>query len=231
MREATFDWGIPPAGRPGAGTALLLFTVTAALAAGVGVALALLTGLTPWVGLGAGAAAIGYFVTRGRSALRQAGARRTTAAAEPRLASLVEGLAGDLGTKPPQMWIYGGGGPNALACRAGGGAVAVSRSAVEDLTRTELEALVAHCLIRLSARHSQAAAVGSVGSWVAERVGVIVGTEDDARTAALTRYPPAIIGAIRKSEPARGRFAPFYFAAEGPSHTPAAERMAALVDL
>ena len=229
------DWGAPrAAGRPGrgrgpravglagagvlvvAGGYLLAGTTGAAVA---GVALALLAGVAAlWVS------------AQGRLAVRAAGGRPVSPGEAPRLENLVRGVATDLGMAPPAVWIAPEGGPNALVCKNRAAALlAVRRSAVDELTLTELEAVVAHCLVRVRlgdlGMTAVAAAVGAPG------LGPRVGGADDAGAAAVTRYPPALASAIAKAAPVSGRWAPFWFVAEGPSHVPSTERIAALEDL
>jgi Zn-dependent protease with chaperone function len=232
MDEA-FDWELPADDTPARlSRAVALAAGMAVAAALLGTGAAFIAGLPPLSGAAAGVVGVAvYMASRGRTALRASRAHRIRPEAEPRLASLVTGLSGDLGLKPPSIWIYETQGPNALVCGAGGGALAVARSAVDDLTRVELEALVAHCLVRLSSRATRIATVASIGRPIARLLGVIVGPFEDVRTAAVTRFPPALGAALEKAHLARGRHAPFYFAADGPSHADVDERRRALSDL
>jgi hypothetical protein len=121
--------------------------------------------------------------------------------------------------------------PNAMVCRAKGPALAVTRGLLDDFTRTELEAVIAHCMVRLLStdveRASMALAQGPLGTRSIPRVGY----EDDVRAAAVTRYPPALADAVEKAKPMKGRYAPFWFVADDRSHRPAQERAAAIRDL
>jgi hypothetical protein len=232
MADAVFDaWGLPARDARGRKAGLLAISM-GVIAGVIGAGGAALFEVTPWLGVALGVVIIAAHAgTRSRAALRRSGAKRISGDSQPRLASLVAGLARDLDIKPPATWMYDGAGPNALVCRAGGGAIAVSSAAISVLNRTELEALVAHCLARLATGATRAATVASMGRLVAMYLGAIVTTVDDARCAALTRYPPAVGGALQKCDPQSGRFAPFYVVGAGPSHAPVNDRIAALTDL
>jgi hypothetical protein len=143
-------------------------------------------------------------------ALREAGARKVSGDEQPRLHNIASGLAERLRLGPVDLYVIDKGGPNALAGRTDRPVVAVTSSLLTTFARTELEAVVAHCLVR----HRSAG-----------RKGVPIGYSDDVRAVALTRYPPALIAAIRKAEPYTGRSAPFYLVGEGPTHRPVEERI------
>lgn len=152
-----------------------------------------------------------------RAALREAGAEAVPDGEEARLANLTTGLAGRLGIATVDMFIHDrGGGPNAITGRVDRPFVSIASSLLTTYTRTELEAVIAHCLVRHRAPARE---------WIP------VGYADDIRAAALTRFPPALVSAIRKAESYRGRFAAFYLVAEGPTHRAVEERAAALLDL
>lgn len=151
-----------------------------------------------------------------RRALKDSGARPIVGEEQPRLRNIADGIAERLAVGPVDLFVIESGGPNALCCKLERPTIAATTSLLETYARTEVEAVVAHCLVRhRSAGHR----------------GVRVGFADDVRAAALTRYPPALAAAIEKADPYRGRFAPFYLVAEGPSHVPAADRVTALLDL
>ena len=151
-----------------------------------------------------------------RRALSDAAAARVEPGDEPRLLNIVAGLSERLGLGAVDTYVIDGAGANAFAGRAERPVVGVTKALLDGYARTELEAVVAHCLVR----HKEAG-----------KRGVIVGYSDDVRAVALTRYPPALISAIEKAEPYRGRFAPLYMVAEGPTHRPTQERAQALNDL
>ncbi len=154
--------------------------------------------------------------SQARAALRDVGAVAVGDGEEPRFRNLADGLGTKLSLGPVDLFVYPRGGPNAITGRVERPYVCVARSLVSSCTRTELEAVVAHCLVR----HRQ-----PPRKWIP------VGYADDVRAVALTRFPPALVSAIRSAEPYRGRFAAFYLVAEGPTHRPVDERVEALLDL
>ncbi len=164
--------------------------------------------------------------------LRMLKARRLPPGEAPRLQNISLGLARDLGVPPPDLYVIPAGGPNALVRNGGaGGVIAVTSALLDSFTRTELEAVVAHCLARLHSAHfaysNLAARWSDLGAGLAPRVGL----GDDVRAAALTRYPPALAAALGKTDARIKRYAPLWFAADAPSHEPVAVRIAALSDL
>jgi hypothetical protein len=148
----------------------------------------------------------------------------------PRLVNVVAGLSADLGVPVPSLWVVEGQGANAVVGRLGGPAVGVTRSLLESYTRTELEAVVAHCLLRLRRNalrlEAFAAAVGPLGRWLCP----VVDARGDGEVAAVTRYPPALASAIRKASPAE-EGAPFLFVAPRPWHDDQEKRAAFVADL
>ena len=151
-----------------------------------------------------------------RRALRDTGAVAVSSADEPRFANIATGLAETLKLGPVDLFVIDGDGANALAGRIDRPVIGLTRSLLDTYARTELEAVVAHCLVRH--RH-------------AGRRGVIVGFSDDVRAVSLTRYPPALAAAIEKAQPHKGRHPGMYLVAEGPTHRPVEDRIAALADL
>ena len=230
------DWGRPPVAPRGAPYFLQRTMAVLAFAAVAG-AITFLLG--PRMGLPGVLAVnvllvVAFFMwanNQGLLALRAALARRVAEGEEPRLTNIAAGLASDMNVTPPALFIVPDGGPNAMVCRARGDALVVTKSLLENFTRTELEAVVSHCLVRLRSvdldRTSLGVALGPLGS----RSVPMVGVQDDVAAVAVTRYPPALAAAIEKAEPRGGRFAPFWFAAIGSSHRSAVERAAALRDL
>lgn len=151
-----------------------------------------------------------------RRALKEAGALPVAGSDVPRLHNIASGLGERLGIGSADLYVIENGGPNALTGRTDHPVVAVTRSLLEGYARTELEAVVAHCLVR----HREAG-----------RRGVFIGYSDDVRASALTRYPPALAAAIEKAHAYKGRYATFYLVADGPSHRSPKERIEALGDL
>jgi hypothetical protein len=166
---------------------------------------------------------------QGRLALRSFAAHRLDASEHPRVTNLLTGLSSDVGIATPRLYVLNDGN-NALACRAGGPALALSAPLLETYTRTELEAVIAHCLVRLrdggTRRATRWCAFGALGG-----IGVAVGVPEDAAAAEVTRYPPALASAIRKAEPCRGRFSPLFLVADHPSHEAREPRLRALAEL
>ncbi|MDQ3963953.1 MAG: hypothetical protein M3277_08610 [Actinomycetota bacterium] len=150
----------------------------------------------------------------GKAALRDARAEPGSGLEIARAANLAQGVATDLGMPAPEIWTYDGP-PNALGVRVGRPVVALSTQLLTTFSRTEIEAVIAHLLVRI-ARGNRSD---------------IIGYADDVRTVALTRFPPALSSALEKAVPHEGRFAHHYFAATGASHRPVAERIEALSDL
>ena len=145
-----------------------------------------------------------------------------------RFVNIARGLANDVGVAAPRLFVSAAPGPNAMVAP---GTVIVTADLLESYTRTELEAVVAHCLVRIRdgglGWGLAAAAVGGAGGGGLPRVDRAV----DARTAAITRYPPARASAIRKAKPATGRAAALWFVSNERSHASPDERAAELSDL
>lgn len=228
------SWDVPDPGYPPRDRmALIALVVVPALL--VALVLAMLTG---WWWL-----AVVVLVTWGlktyadarlkdRVMLRRLGARPLVDDEGARLRNISAGLAADLGVPTPELLLIPEGGPNAWA-RAGGdgGVVAVTTALLESYTRTELEAVVAHCLTRIHHRDfvysNLAARWSDLGAGLAPRIGVA----HDARAVALTRYPPGLASALAKADGAIRHYAPLWFVADAPSHQPLTERVVAVSDL
>ncbi|CAN5554484.1 hypothetical protein BH24ACT26_BH24ACT26_18220 [soil metagenome] len=231
VAPAAADWGAPDDDRRRRGALALAVTLGAASIAAAGV-LGILLGpslaIVAPVALLAGA--LWWWIRRqGLRALRSLRAAPIEPADEPRLANLAAGLARDAGVREPSLWVIPGGGPNALVCRAHGGCcVAVTRSLLESYTRTELEAVVAHCLVRATDTSLLLESLWVAGGRLS--TGAVVSPAIDLRAVALTRYPPALAAAIRKAVP-QPRFGAFWFVAEGSSQTTKERRLATLADL
>ncbi|HEY7874457.1 MAG TPA: hypothetical protein VIG64_04970, partial [Actinomycetota bacterium] len=168
----------------------------------------------------------GWILSRRRALM--SGAVAASPETQPRLMSLVRGLSGDLGMQPPAVYVSPASGANAFVVP---GAVVVTEELLAEYARTELEAVVAHCLVRL---HD-----GGLG-WAVAATAVrngsrfatpFVGPHLDARAAALTRYPPALASALEKTTPVSGAAASMWFVADAPSHAPVDSRVAELRDL
>ena len=190
----------------------------AAPVAGIVAGVVLLVALGSWV------------ATRGRAILGDAGARRLEEHEAPRFANMATGLAADIGIECPGLWITDQGGANSFVVWAGGPQVGVTRELLDGFTRTEVEAVVAHALARIASGEARSTTIATGLGPLATTKSYIGGALDVA-VAALTRYPPALATAIGKATPRTGRFAAAWFAAEAPSHVPAAERIDAVEDL
>ncbi len=149
----------------------------------------------------------------------------------PRFVNIVTGLSQRIGTKTPRLLEVDGLAANALVFGTRRPSIAVTRPLLETFTRTEQEAVAAHCVLRIYSGHllftHLAAVLGRSGSRFAPRVGF----EDDIHAVALTRYPPALESAIQKAKPNESATAPFWFVAHSTSHRHPTERIAALRDL
>lgn len=167
----------------------------------------------------------------GRGMLRRESARRVIPGTSPRLENVVAGLAEQTRLPAPQLWAIDSPEPNALVCFTKRPAIAVTTGLVESYTRTELEAVVAHCYVRLAETSTPLARTLLALSYVSPVFGLRVGDADDVRAAAITRYPPALASAVTKAVPRRGRGAAFWFVADDGLHVPPARRAEALLDL
>ena len=224
------DWGAPPL-RPAEAVSRNALITAAGLAWLVAGAVLYGTGnrvAAPVAGLLVLLGAYAWIRAQPGRALRAAAARPLGPQEQPRVRNVVLGLASDLGMEAPEMWAVPGPAVNALICRRGRPIIAVSEGAAERCTLTEIEAIAAHCLIRLRAGWADsalaAAALGPLGR------GARPPSEADVHAAAITRYPPALAAAIEKSEPRGGRFGSLWFVTERDPVTPS-DRAALLLDL
>lgn len=178
-----------------------------------------------------GAAVLWWVTSQGKRVLAEAGAREAHPGELSRLENLVAGLATDLGVDVPVLLVADDDVPNAMVAKTSRATVVVTSALVDQFSRTELEAVLAHCLVRIASGGAAATQAGLAMGPLGTGFGGPVGHADDVATAAVTRYPPALASAIDKCGPRQGRGAPLWFVAVGPSHVPATERMAALLDL
>ena len=116
--------------------------------------------------------------------------------AELRFANLVEGLAPTAGIPRPHCLLVDDPAPNALAFgrTARTGYLVVTSGLVAHLSRMELEAVVAHCAVRLRAG-AFAYATTAVAFGLRPRAADPAAA--DLAAVAVTRYPPGLIGALR----------------------------------
>jgi hypothetical protein len=224
------DWEAPPPSSVAPG-------VAAAGAAWISLA-AIAWLLTESVG-GPGLAAAGLvllvlaadLLTGGRRVMRNAGARTVEEGSSPRVENVFEGLMERVGPSDARLAEFPSAEPEAFVCHAGRPTVALSRGLIDAFSRTELEAVAAHCLLRLSSRGARRAELACHLRWLSPVVGTVVGLHEDVSAVAVTRYPPALASGLRRSRQARGRWAPLYMVAIHPCHTGRDHRIAALVDL
>lgn len=153
-------------------------------------------------------------------------------ARDQRLQNIVTGLTGDLGIRAPEAYTVRGPGRNGLVFwYRGRPALGLTAEAVSGYARTELEAVVAHLLARLDRTSGgldrTSLRLGGILGPCAQGVTIA----EDARAAAITRYPPALAKAIEKARPAAGRFSHLWFVGERPGHPSPEARAAALSDL
>jgi len=195
----------------------------------------LLTGVDPFVLVGLlafyGLGVIGWLRAQGARVLRSVGAREGRPDEIARLENLVQGLTGDLDIATPDLLVTDEPGPNALVAKRSGHIVVVTADLARDFSRTELEAVLAHCLVRIATDQVGTAQVGLALGPLGAGLRGVTGTPEDVATAGLTRYPPALASAIEKCKPRGGRFAALWFVADGPTHAPTDRRIADLRDL
>jgi heat shock protein HtpX len=186
--------------------------VLLAVAAVVGVAVAGVLSVLgfPLIGLALGVLAGGGVVrwlwsgAEGR-VLRAVGAREVSAAEQPGLHNLTEGLCALAGLPKPALYVLDDEAGNAFALgrdprRA---AVVVTTGLLASLERIELEGVLAHELAHVKAHESRVGTLASVlaplGQWA---VAAIVGDDHeeaaDAAGVAITRYPPGLLRALEK---------------------------------
>ena len=230
----TTTWGMPDERTLPSGP---LATVAAVAGLGgvvVGFVLAVVT--SPVIGVVGGICFIALVVvwtrSQGRVALRRYRARSAHPDRHARFINLVEGLAPLMDGGSPTVMVLESKLCNALVTRAGGKpTVAVTSLLLDVLARTELEAVVAHGLVRSgldpTLHASAACSLGRLSGSLAPPVGY----DDDVRAVALTRYPPALAKALNKMDPAGPRFGPMWIVARDSHHRPVEERIAALGDL
>ena len=227
------DWGLPSdpdVRRRRAVAAAAVLVYLSVIAVFTGVTLGIGGNPVPGIILITG---LGLFdlMTVGSQLLRRVSAQPVAAGGEPRFENLVAGLVKRMGIRAPRLYVFDAEGPNGFACRKRGPVVGVSRRALTELNRTELEALIAHCLVRTHAPSMRLAPLACQARLFARRMGPLVGPPVDVRASAVTRYPPGLISVLEKCAPATGRYGPLFFAAAHPSHAPIPVRIAALSDL
>jgi Zn-dependent protease with chaperone function len=230
--KALSAWGLDA--RPNRGVHLRIAALLTVLLMGPALAAALW--LSWWMGLAvAGLAVVAMTVgpvVQLRRLERRFDGVAAVAESEPRLENLVRGLSDDHRLVTPRVIVLENAPPNAFVWRPllGAAVLAISRSYLEALSRTELEAVIAHCLVRIESSDARGATMAGLMGPIGVRVAPKVGALDDVGAASLTRYPPGLASAIRKAIPARGS-APLWFVSDAPSHRAAATRIDDLADV
>lgn len=157
--------------------------------------------------------AVAALVHRGSaaSALRGLGARPLAEGEQPRLDNLVEGLTVAHGFRVPDVFVVDDGAPNAavLARTPREGALVVTSGLLDRLDRVQLEAVLAHELMRV--RRGEATVNLTVASLPARLAGILPGVaawaggritdgsvlvDADLAVTDVTRYPPGLEGAL-----------------------------------
>ena len=228
-RDDLPDWGVSePAPDPAPVGRVAIVVVIVTVIAGVLVLVEPLLAVA-WVALAAVALVL---VARGASG---EGRELLDAPTEPvvpgsRLERLVAGLAADLGIPAPRVLTFDGA-PNALVTHDQHGPVMyVSSSLLEGYGLTELEALVAHCLVRVRSGVPGPAWARWVPGWT-KRVPACSPASFDVAAASVTRYPPGLASALRKATPRDGRDQGLWFAPRAADACSPSARADALEDL
>ena len=184
-------------------------------------------GLVALVLAASAGATVAWAAGQGRRTLRALPARPLEPGDEPRLENVTRALTTEVAVSAPQLWLVDAAAPNALVTYVRGRpTIAVSTGLVQSYTRTELEAVVAHCLVKLKS----AGVLESALTWLAEAPSYRWNGFYDLEAVAITRYPPALASAIRKAQPSGGRSHASWFAGEEPEPSPR-QRIDALLDL
>ncbi len=178
-----------------AGVPALVLGLVAGLLGGIIAGLVVLVvvaaGLFTWASLGGE-----------RRVVASLGGRPADPRRDARLFNLVQGLSVGVGVRPPRLMVVDAPGLNALAAgttprRA---VLAVTEGLLAELTRIELEAVLAEELIQIRRSETLPATVlgatYGTGRWVALRPDRE--TRADLAAVAVTRYPPALASALEK---------------------------------
>lgn len=153
-------------------------------------------------------------------------------AGEARLVNLVEGLCVWTGVRPPLLRVVQAAGLNAAVAGSGPdrAVLAVTSSLLAELTRVELEAVLAAELMLLRRGEALPGTLAAAVPWARVTSWLRRGGEAAADHAAvsLTRYPPGLIAALEKLDAKGtevpglpGRLAHLWFADPLPPSGPA----------
>jgi hypothetical protein len=224
------DWDAPPPSNPWPG-ATAAGAVWLSLGA-LGWFLADAAGVPAPIGTGVVIVLLALdLLTQGRRALRGARARPVAEDSSPRVENVFRGIEERLDGTGARLYVFASPDPEAFVCHAGAPTVAVSQELVDTFSRTEMEAVLAHCLLRLRSGGARRAELACHLRWLAAAAGTVVGPHEDVAAVALTRYPPALVSALERSAEAGGGRAPLYMVARHPCHAPREDRIAVLADL
>jgi hypothetical protein len=141
---------------------------------------------------------------------RQVGEQPHGDVGDARLANLVEGLAPGAGLARPRCFVVDDPAANALAAGRDPrhGCLIVTSGLLHDLSRMELEGVVATCLVRIRDGVVAAPTValafgrGARVPLLVERAGGAL--PSDLAAVSLTRYPPGLAAALRRVAPTGG---------------------------
>jgi hypothetical protein len=228
-RGGALDWGAADAGRAGyrdlVGPILIGVTAIAGAVVAVGVAWG-------WaVGAGTAAALLAatalWISLQDRVALTRSHAVPLAEGREARFEHMAAAVARDLGLDAPKLFVIEARPANGFSCGPRSApCLAVSTGLLESYSRTELEAAVTQLLLRAKNRSWSSRGAAAFGAYHRSPAEVRL---DDIRTAAFTRYPPALISAIDRADGARGRYAGLWFVDASPGSKET--RIKALQDL
>ena len=176
---------------------------------------AVVIGLALGLGLGAIAGAVAFVVVGAalaawarlagdRLVAGRLGGRDADPKRDARLCNLVEGLSTGAGVRHPRLLVVDSPGLNAMAAGTGPSTalLAVTTGLLEELTRIELEAVLAEqlWLIRHNETLPATVLVATFGLGRAAAVPADRDTAADQGAVSLTRYPPALASALEKIE-------------------------------
>ena len=187
--------------------ALLVIVVTvlppAVLLGGVGLLAGPLVAIAVLVVVaGAGTAVV--WATADRRALAAVGGVPADPRAHARLYNLVDGLCAAAGVPAPRLVVVDDRALNALAVGRDPrhATLAVTTGLVGDLSRIELEGVIASELIRIKRRDTLPGTLAAGAGPLARRVACPAAREEavDLAAVALTRYPPGLASALEKME-------------------------------
>lgn len=170
-----------------------------------------------------------WFASAGKRFLDSWDAR--PAVGEERISNLVLGLSADLGMSPaPKVWLVADEDPNAFSVWYRGGNLGLTSGLVASFTRTETEAVVAHCLVRLRDEKGAPTLGATLASFGLMGARPDRGYED-VKAAAVTQYPPALATAIERCTPRAGKGSSLWLVSEEDGAGSQDARAAALRDL